>query len=223
MARKKKRPRPIPEIEIIETLQPAPADLDFGTKDHPKPWYLVWTTPRGEEKAAEGLREAGCQVFWPHFIRVTKRRNKPEITNKVSTFQRYLFASGLPRLAQRLTVVGPDGKTGVTIDGRPIDNIREIDGIISVVSNSRGWCVVPRIAIEDIVKMHGDHPEPQSSASPARQKPKSGDRVVILDGPFMHFYATVMDVLGSEAGLILIDMFGGQVKAEIGLASIAAA
>lgn len=223
MARKKKRPRPIPEIEIIETLQPAPADLDFGTKESPKLWYLVWTTPRGEERAADGLLEAGCQVFWPHCIRTTRRRNKPEVTNKVSTFPRYLFASGLPKLTQRLTLVGPDGRTGITIDGRPIENIREIDGVAAVVSNERGWCAVPRAAIEKIAQTHGDHPEPVSSAIPSGAKPQTGDRVVILDGPFMGFFATVMDVLGHDEGSILIDMFGGHVKADIGLASIAPA
>lgn len=223
MVRKKKRPRPIPEIEIIETLQPAPTDLDFGTKERPKLWYLVWTTPRGEERAAEGLLEAGCQVFWPHCIRTTKRKNKPEVTNKVSTFPRYLFVSGLPSLARRLTIVGPDGKTGITVDGRPVTDIRDFEGVVSVVRNSQGWCPVPRGVIQAVALTHNSHPEPVSSAKAQRRNPEPGNRVVILDGPFMHFQATVMEVLGPEHGVILIDMFGGQVRAEIGLASIAAA
>lgn len=224
MARKKRRVRPVPEIEIIEALQPAPADIDFGTKEQPKHWYLVWTTPRGEERATEGLSEAGCQVFWPHLIRTTKRKNKPEVTNKVSTFPRYIFASGLPRLAQRLTVVGPDGKTGVTIDGRPIDDIREIEGIISVVSNSRGWCTVPRAAIEKIIKMQGEQPEPVSTAKPKRKPAVTpGEQVVVIDGPFASFQATVVEAIGLEAARVLIDIFGRKTLAEFEVAQIEAA
>lgn len=224
MARKKKRPRPIPEIEIIETLQPAPSDLDFGTKEEPKHWYLVWTTPRGEARAADGLIQAGCKVFWPHFERVIRRKNKPEIKNLISTFPRYLFASGLPKLAQRLTVVGPDGKTGITIDGRPIEDIREIDGVVAVIRNERGWCPVPRNDIEKIAKMHGDQPLPMA---PAHRKPKPiitpGERVMIIEGPFADFHATVVEAVGMDAARVLIDIFGRQTPAEFDLVQIAAA
>lgn len=224
MARKKKRPRPIPEIEIIETLQPAPADLDFGTKEAPKHWYLVWTTPRGEERAAKGLAEAGCQVFWPHFERVTKRKNKPEITNKVSTFRRYLFASGLPSLARRLTVVGSDGRTGITIDGRPIDDIRQIDGVVAVVSSERGWCRVPEPAMRAVVAYQGKTARPVPSREPkAALKVQPGDRVKVIDGPFASFQATVVEAIGLEAAKVLIDIFGRQTAAEFDLAQIEAA
>lgn len=215
MARKKKRPRPIPEIEIIETLQPAPTDLDFGTKEEPKPWYLVWTTPRGEARAADGLLEAGCQVFWPHFERIIRRKNKPEIKNLISTFPRYLFASGLPKLAQRLTVVGPDGRTGVTIDGRPIDNIREIEGVVAVVRNSQGWCTVPRAVIEKIAAYQGTVAHPVPAPEPVKKLGiDPGDRVRIIDGPFASFQATVVDIMGLETAGVLIDIFGRQTKAE---------
>lgn len=215
MARKKKRPRPIPEIEIIETLQPAPMDLDFGTKEEPKHWYLVWTRPRGEAKAADGLAEAGCQVFWPHFERVIRRKNKPEVHNLVSTFPRYLFASGLPKLAQRLTVVGPDGRTGVTIDGRPIDDIREIEGVVAVVSNSRGWSTVPRAIIENIAAYQGTVAHPVPAPEPKKKLGLDpGDRVTVIDGPFASFQATVVDVMGLETARVLIDIFGRETPAE---------
>lgn len=221
MARKKKRSRPIPEIEIIETLQPAPSDLDFGTKEEPKHWYLVWTTPRGEARAADGLIKAGCNVFWPHFERVIRRKNKPEIKNLISTFPRYLFASGLPKLAQRLTVVGPDGKTGVTIDGRPIEDIREIDGVVAVVRNSQGWCTVPRAIIEKIAAYQGTVAHPVPALEPIKKVAiDPGDRVRIIDGPFASFQATVVDVLGLETAGVLIDIFGRQTKAEFDVRQI---
>lgn len=216
MARKKKRPRPIPEIEIIETLQPAPSDLDFGTKDEPKLWYLVWTTPRGEARAADGLSEAGCQVFWPHFERVIRRKNKPEIKNLISTFPRYLFASGLPKLAQRLTVVGPDGKTGITIDGRPIEDIREIDGVVSVVRNSQGWCTVPRGVVEQIAAYQGPVAHPVPPVAPVvRLDAQPGDRVIVIEGPFASFQATVADVLGLEVVRVLVDLFGRETPVDL--------
>jgi transcription antitermination factor NusG len=224
MSRKKRRARPIPAVEIIETLQTAPADLEFGTKESPKHWYLVWTTPRGEERAAKGLSEAGCQVFWPHFVRVTKRKNKPEITNKVSTYPRYLFASGLPSLAQRLTVVGPDGRTGVTIDGRPIDDIRQIDGVVAVVSDDRGWCRVPHPAVRAVIEYQGPVERPVPPPEPKKVvKLKPDGRVRVIEGPFAGFQATVVEMIGLEAAKVLIDIFGRQTPAEFELAQIEAA
>lgn len=215
MSRKKKRPRPVPEIEIVETLQPAPSDLDFGTEDEPKHWYLVWTRPRGEARAADGLIQAGCKVFWPHFERVIRRKNKPEIKNLISTFPRYLFASGLPKLAQRLTVVGPDGKTGVTIDGRPIEDIREIDGVVAVVRNSYGWCVVPRAVIEKIAAYQGAVAQPVPVPEPKKKVGLDpGDRVTVIEGPFASFQATVAEVMGLESARVLIDIFGRQTLAD---------
>ena len=48
-----------------------------------------------------------------------------------------------------------------------------------------------------------------------------GERVVITGGPFMHFQATVVDRLGLDAARVLIDIFGGQTPAEIGVADLA--
>jgi transcription antitermination factor NusG len=222
MARKKKRQRPAPEIEIIETLQPAPTDLDFGSKDKPVHWYLVWTTPRGEARAADALKEAGCQVFWPHFERIIRRKKKPEIKNLISTYPRYLFAAGLPSLARRLTVVGPDGRSGITIDGRPIDDIRQIEGVVAVVSNARGWCSVPGAAIARVAAYQGAEARPVEPPPPS--KPIApGDTVSIIEGPFMHFQATVVEAIGLDAARVLIDIFGRQTSAEFELAQIRAA
>lgn len=219
MARKKKRPRPTPDVEIIEILQPAPADLDLAAK-----WYLVWTTPRGEAKAQENLEKAGCMVFWPHIERVIRRKKKPEVRNLVSTFPRYLFASGLPSLARRLTVVGPDGHSGVTIDGRPIDDIREIEGVVAVVSNAAGWCKVPGAAIAAVARYQGDEARPVPPPRPKPVKPiEPGARVRIIDGPFTNFQATVIDMISEDAAKVLIDIFGRQTQAEMEIAHVEAA
>lgn len=224
MARKKRRQRPAPDIEIIETLQPAPETFDFGTSKNPKPWYLVYTTAKGEERAAGALKAAGCQVFWPHLERVIRRKNKPEVKNLVSTFPRYLFAEGLPSLARRMTIVGPDGHSGVTIDGRPVDDIRELDGVVCVISNHLGWCKVPRQAIMKVAEYQGTFARPV----PAREQKiikalEPGARVTIIDGPFMGFHATVVDSIGLEVARVLIDIFGRETPAEFELAQIEAA
>ncbi|PZU87335.1 MAG: hypothetical protein DI527_18840 [Chelatococcus sp.] len=218
--RRKRPPPPPPLIEIVETLQPAPADLDFGTPEEPTAWYLVWTTPRGEEKAADGLLQAGCQVFWPHMIRETRRRNKPVITNKVSTYARYLFVSGLPSLARRLTVVGEDGRSGITVDGLPITDIRQIAGVVGVVSDGRGWAKVPVGILRQLVVYQGKEPAPVSSIASSAPKLAPGESVVITGGPFMTFQATVVDRIGLDAARVLIDIFGGRTPAEIDVAHL---
>lgn len=125
----------------------------------------------------------------------------------------------MSKLAQRLTVVGPDGHPGVTIDGRPIDDIRQLDGVVSVFSNSQGWCGVPPSAIKKVADYQGAvaHPVPAIELT-AKKVLSPGDRVVIIDGPFASFQATVVDKIGLAAARVLIDIFGRQTPAEFELA-----
>ncbi len=140
----------------------------------------------------------------------------------ISTFPRYLFASGLPSLARRLTVVGSDGRSGITIDGRPIDDIRQLEGVVSVVSGPDGWQRVPAAAMRAVAEYQGVEKRPVPPAKP-RPKIGAGSTVVIIDGPFCGFQATVVDSIGLEAARVLLHVFGRPTHADMALAQIEAA
>lgn len=115
------------------TRVPAPADLDCS-----RFWYLVRCKPRMEGRAAAGLQEAGCAVFLPRLHRVI-RIGRRVIEHDVATYPGYLFASGVPFRANRRDEVQPDRVTVLTVNGRPVDDIRDIDGVIDVLKGADGW------------------------------------------------------------------------------------
>lgn len=196
------------------TLNPPPSDLDLEpcTK-----WYLVHTAPRAEAKVQKALEEAGCQTFWPseHIVITAPRRKTME--HDVGTFPRYLFASGMPFRERKIDRV-QDDQTVVTINGRPVDDIREIDGVQYVVSNSAGWLRVPNAAIAAIAGYQARKEIPKLSP---RLKP--GDKAMVLSGPFMGFMAEIVEAIGVHDAKVVIDLFGGSVPVTMALAQLDAA
>lgn len=188
--------------ELTITKVPAPDNLDLT-----RTWYLVYTAPRMEFRAARGLVEAGCSVFLPKLHRVIRHRRRL-IDHEVATFSRYLFASGLPTLRRDSYLVGPDGKTVVTINGRPLTDIREIEGVQDIVRSQEGWAVVPRRAIERVVTFQNDGALPRLAAETPDPSVSRGDTVRILSGPFMGFQSTVVEAVGLKHADVLIEIFG---------------
>lgn len=194
-----------PKVTIVngrtrtETRNPPPADLDPDLH-----WYLVYTAPRAEPKVVKALGEAGCSVFWPSVhVTVTAPKRKP-LEMDVGTFPRYLFAAGMPFRQQRRT--RREGDRIITIDGRPIDDIRDIDGVVEVVGTAAGWQRVPSAAIAAIAGYQATQPEPK-----AQPQFMAGDMAVVIDGPFMTFSATVVEAIGLQKAKVLIDILGGKV------------
>lgn len=192
--------------EFSETRNPAPTDLDSSLA-----WYLVYCRPRMEAKAAKGLAEAGCKVFWPSLHRIiTLRRRKTE--HDVATYPRYLFAAGLPTIKRDSYLVGEDGKTVLTINGRPLSDIRDIDGVHDVVRSAIGWARVPGRVI-DMVAAYQNNALPEFRRIDLRRQP--GARVRINSGPFMSFQATVVEAMGLDEAEVLIDIFGRETPARL--------
>jgi transcription antitermination factor NusG len=212
MARRRDKPKMTkakaykPKVTIVngrtrtETKNPPPSDLDLDPKTK---WYLVYTAPRMEAKAKQALEDAGCKTFWPssHVV-ITAPRRKP-VEHDVGTFPRYLFVSGMPFRERQIDRVQED-RTVVTVNGRPVDDIRDIDGVLEVVSNSAGY---------------------QASKIEERRAPtvRPGDKARVIEGPFMSFQATVVEAIGMDAAKVLIDIFGGKVPVTMPLAQLDAA
>lgn len=223
MGHKKKRPRPEfhgHERGIEETKVPAPADLDLSAE-----WYLVYTAPRMEVKVSKALTEAGCCVFLPAIHRMIKQRYR-KLEHDVATYPRYLFAAGMPFRWRGRDYVGEDGVSVVTVDGRPIVDIRDIEGVIDVVGTPRGWLKVPGAAIASVAAFQNDYVPPCSNVLKP-PKPKcplvSGELVKVISGPFASFQATVVDMLGLARAEVLIDIFGQATPLSIDTAQLDAA
>lgn len=215
MSHQKKRPRPDfhgHSRGIEETKVPAPDDLDIGAE-----WYLVYTAPRMESKVSKALAEAGCSVFLPAIHRVITQRYR-KIEHDVATFPRYLFAAGVPFRWRGRDYVGDDGVSVITIDGRPVVDIRDIDGVIDVVGTPRGWLKVPRAAISAVAAFQNDYVPPCSNVlrpPKARRPLASGESVKVISGPFASFQASVVEMIGLARAEVLIDIFGQQTPLQI--------
>lgn len=213
MGRRSPHNQPPPSVRTFtETRNPAPADLDPSLH-----WLLVCTKPRAEAKAKKGLEAAGCTVFWPsrhRLITLGKRR----IEHDVATFPGYLFAAGVPFQARYLDRVEDDRSTVVTVNGRPIDDIRDIDGVQKVIGNERGWLRVPGSAILAVANYQNGK-EPEKPAIRFR----AGDAVSVISGPFMDFSAVVVEQIGLHEAKVLIEIMGSERVVSLGISQLDAA
>lgn len=226
MARRRDKPKVTkakadkPKVTVVngrtrtETLNPPPADLDLEPKTK---WFLVYTAPRAEEKAKKALEDAGCKTFWPSVHVVITAPRRKQVEHDTGTFPRYLFVSGMPFLERQIDRVQED-RTVVTINGRPVDDIRDIDGVQEVVSNSAGWLRVPNAAIASIAGYQARKEDPRPVS-----RLKAGDKARVITGPFMSFQATVVEAIGLQEAKVLIDIFGGMVPVTMGIAQLDAA
>ena len=211
MGRRKDHTPPSPVRTFVETRNPAPSDLDPYLH-----WLLVCTRPRAEAKAAEGLCAAGCTVFLPSRKRVITL-GKRRIEHDVATFPGYLFAAGLPFRAVSHDRVTADRQV-VTVNGRPIDDIRDIDGVVRVHGTERGWLRVPASAIRAVADW-------QNAAEPKKRAPrfKAGDAVMVISGPFLDFSAVVVEQIGLHEAKVLIEIMGAEREVSLGISQLDAA
>lgn len=205
-----KPPGPKERREII-TLNRAPPDLDLRPTTA---WFLVYTGPRCEAKAAAGLEEAGCQTFWPSSHKVVTVGARTTFDGDIATFTRYLFASG-PLLT------GQGEPQRFVVKGKPISSVFDIDGIQEIASNSRGWLRVPNAVLKAIA----DHQNQAAAEKPAKPQAKfgPGDEATILDGPFMGFMAEIVEAIGLHSAKVIIRSFGNEMPATMSISALRAA
>lgn len=205
-----KPPGPKERREVI-TLNQAPADLDLNPKTM---WFLVYTGPRCEARAAAGLEEAGCQTFWPSSHKVVTIGARTTFDGDIATFTRYLFASG-PLLT------GQGDPQRFIVKGKPISSVFDIDGIQEIASNSRGWLRVPNSVLQTIAD-YQNQVEPTKPEAP-RAKFRPGDKATILDGPFMGFMAQIVEAIGLHSAKVIIRSFGNEMPATMSVSTLQAA
>ncbi len=211
---KNRRPDHVPApAKVVETItrNPAPADLDLSPD---RRWYLIYTGPRREAVAEEGLREAGCLTFWPSEHKLVMKGERKLFDGIIGTFPRYLFASG-----RFLSGTGETQRAFVR--GRPIMSVRDIDGVSDVVGTALGWQRVPNAAIA-IIATYQNKPVAELRPEPTF-KPTLGMQTTVIAGPFMGFAATVIEAIGLHEAKVAIELLGGPVPVTLPIDQLNAA
>jgi hypothetical protein len=209
-------PAPVPQRTFTETRNKAPADLDPSLM-----WHLIFTAPRREEKARDGLEAAGCKVFLPTMHRViTWNYGRRKLEHDVATFPGWLFAAGVPFRERYVDQVQEDRRTVVTVNGRPINDIRDIDGVQGVISNNGRWVRVPPVSIQAVADYQNCVAPP-----PPKVRFQADAKVRVLSGPFMGFQASIIENVGINAAVadVLVDIFGRSTVVSLGTSQLDAA
>ncbi|MDR1012248.1 MAG: transcription/translation regulatory transformer protein RfaH [Coxiellaceae bacterium] len=148
-------------------------------------WYLVFTKVRSEFKAAENLNRQKYIIYLPK-IQKEHRRSNRNIVFTEAFFPRYLFV----RLNRKTDNWGPISSTV---------------GVSKMVRFGGLPAIVPSDLIE-YLKLN----EKQDGMQPniINRKLMSGDKVTIIDGPFIGKEGIYQKLKSSERVAVLLDIVG---------------
>lgn len=162
-------------------------------------WFLVLTNPKCEERAKQGLHALGYATFLPTetvWVRIPKHRQKKDgpTKHKVTRplFPGYLFA-GLDR--------------GI----HPFEPIRLTDGVYSIAMNDGQYMAIPDGVIAEMIQRQerGEHDKTIKVAQ--RLLDLVGTQIIVPDGAFAGFAATVRKATEKKAHLVT-EAFGKRVR-----------
>lgn len=152
-------------------------------------WYAVHTKPRAEPAVSHGLQKLGHETLYLHY-KVTAKHARRTIEVLKPYFPRYLFVeatSGLYGIAKH-------------------------EGVQSVVYGTNGPGEIPAEVIAELKRCADGNGLVDNTEIQHRIKP--GTEIKITAGPLEGFMATILTDNGNLAK-VLIDMFKGQVEAEL--------
>lgn len=179
--------------------------------DKEKHWYVVRTTVKGEVKAAENIRKAGFDTYYPRRrVEVQHRRTKVFVVKEEPLMPRYLFV-GQPKVNPDFyRLRNCDGVEGILgVDGRPIG--------VSHKSVEDIYLAEIEMDFDDTraARIHRKEEAVSVKENTIRQYP-AGQSVVVIDpvNPFSEHAVVVHDV--TKAGKIrtLIELFGRMTSVE---------
>lgn len=161
-----------------------------------KSWYLVYTKPRQEEVALTNLVRQGYGAYLPR-ARHWRRRQGRRIQVVEPLFPRYLFI----RLDTHTDNWGP---------------IRSTLGVASLVRFGPEPAQIP----DDLVSYLRERESEQGLHDWAEPEFAAGDRVRVAEGAFQGYGGLLLARTGRERVLVLLDILGRQVRAQLGTAQI---
>lgn len=173
---------------------PAPAPGARG-------WFVVQSTPRGEEDAVESLRAIGCDTFLPVMMKeVIHRRSRKVRIVTLILFNRYLFAELPLALDAWRTIAACKGVQQVLGAGGPAPIPAE---------------AVQRFRAAQAAKLFDETNEARRRRGELLSKREAtarlfppGSMIRATSGPFGGFSGLVTNVTGRGAIEAMIEIFG---------------
>ena len=159
-------------------------------------WYAVYTKPRCEQKAADGLSRRAVETFLPKIEVVRKRKCRP-VRQTEPLFPCYVFA--------RIEV-----NSELFLEAKWTPGVRKVLGVGDTLSH------VPESVIECIRRQMGTR-----DAIRPRQQFKVGDRVRILKGPLLDLVGIFKgEISPSGRAKVLMDILRNRREVEVHLSEI---
>ena len=153
-----------------------------------KSWYLVYCKPRGEKLAQEHLERQGYKIYLPLILGRIRKRGRTEKSIQ-PMFPRYLFIC----LSDQTDDWGP---------------IRSTIGVSNLVQFGTNTAKVPENLITKLKeneKNKGFHDLPDI-------KLKYGDDLVIVEGPFEGYEATLLSQNADDRVTVLLKIAEKYIK-----------
>jgi transcriptional antiterminator RfaH len=156
-----------------------------------KYWYLIHSKPKSENVAKENLERQGYETYLPLILGRTKRRGKT-IKSIKPMFPRYLFI----HLSEETDDWGP---------------IRSTLGVSSLIRFGVTPAKIPDTLINSLKEnenSEGIHAFPSKKLS-------AGDKVLIVEGPFEGYEATLFSQKSGERVIVLLKIAENFVKVKL--------
>ena len=152
-----------------------------------RPWYLIHTKPKEEERACVNLERQGYEVYLPRLMAERCSKNS-FVLKREPLFPRYLFVQ-VPEVSAEITWLP----------------IRSTFGVSQVVRFGEQPIEVPHSLVATLKNLEQQREEqPQELFTP-------GEQVIITSGPFSGIEAVFKMRKGAERVIVLIDMLNKQV------------
>lgn len=170
---------------------PAVAGAHVPRVSEGRRWYVVYTHPHREARAATQLAAQGFQTFLPRY-RKTIRHARKLVTVSAPFFPRYLFvALDLKRDLWR--------------------SVNGTFGVVSVIMGEKLPCPIPDGIVDQLIASSD-----QDGQLMLDHNLKIGESVRLLTGPFASLVGELARIDGTRRVRVLLHLLGGAVTVSVG-------
>jgi len=167
-------------------------NLSTTNSEHPSYWYIIYTSPNYEKKSYLSLLKINIPTFLP-IQKVQRQWSDRKKTIEVPLFPNYLF---------------------VKIPQKDRFKVLEIYGIKKYITSLGKPVIIPENQINYIKKML------ECPSLNTEHLLRSGDRVVITDGPFKEMQGVLFGTKGKERLGVKIESLNQTISIDISKSSI---
>ena len=146
-------------------------------------WYVLHTRSRFEQVVFDGLEGKSLETFLPKITVMSKRRDRRKKI-RIPLFPGYVFVKSDLNAYERLEIV-------------------KTVGVVRLVGNKDGPIPVPDESIDSLrIMVAGDNPVVTGT------RLRKGDRVMVVEGPFIGVTGTFVRYRGSGRVVVSIEALG---------------